>query len=78
MKMEYIGAITGGKAVRIARDSPNQHMVISGISGSGKSTRIEEIEWDIIQNKGTVIALDLNGIHGGSGVKYNHISANRV
>lgn len=75
MKMEYIGAITGGKAVRIARDSPNQHMVISGISGSGKSTRIEEIEWDIIQNKGTVIALDLNGTQGGSGVKYNHISA---
>lgn len=75
MKMEYIGTITGGKAVGIARDSPNQHMVISGISGSGKSTRIREIEEDIIQNKGTVIALDLNGTHGGSGINYNHISA---
>lgn len=75
MVMKYIGTITGEKMVGISRDSPNQHVVISGISGSGKSTRIREIEKQILQNGGTVIALDLNGTHGGYGIEYNHISA---
>lgn len=61
--MKYIGKITGGRDVNIAETSPNGHLVITGVSGSGKSVRIADIERHIVRNGGTVIALDANGTH---------------
>ncbi|WP_343083959.1 ATP-binding protein [Blautia producta] len=57
----YIGQIMGGKNVKISVNSPNQHIVISGISGSGKSVRIADIEKNIIKDGGTIIEIDING-----------------
>lgn len=63
MAGKYVGKITGGKEVCISRNSPNEHVVITGISGSGKSVRIADIERHIIKNGGTVLAFDINGTH---------------
>lgn len=59
----YIGQISRGRNVRISADSPNDHMIITGISGSGKSFRVADIEKHIVEDGGTVLALDLNGTH---------------
>jgi len=59
----YVGRITTGRKVQISEDSPNRHIVITGISGSGKSVRTEEIEKHIIHDGGTVLELDVNGTH---------------
>ena len=61
--MNYIGKTSGGIDVEIGAASPNQHVVISGMSGAGKSVRLAEIEKNIIQYGGTVIAFDVNGTH---------------
>lgn len=72
----YVGKITGGADVLIGHGSPNKHVVISGMSGAGKSVRILDIERHILEQHGTIIALDINGTHadiGGSSCV--HISA---
>lgn len=56
-----IGVIEKGVPVRISANSPNEHIAIFGISGTGKSTRIKEIIEDIQGSEGTVIAFDLTG-----------------
>ena len=61
--MRYIGETSTGKDVRIGKSSPNRHMIITGISGSGKSVRIADIERHILEEKTTIIALDMNGTH---------------
>lgn len=61
--MRYIGKVISEQDVLIGKNSPNQHMIISGISGSGKSVRIADIERHIIEEGGTVIAFDINGTH---------------
>ncbi len=61
--MNYIGKTSGGIDVEIGVASPNKHVVISGMSGAGKSVRLAEIEKNIIQDGGTVIAFDVNGTH---------------
>ena len=61
--MKYVGAITSGQNVLIGENSPNCHVIITGISGSGKSVRIADIERHIIEDGGTVIAFDINGTH---------------
>lgn len=63
MSAKYIGSIVGGKDIGIGSSSPNRHIVITGISGSGKSVRIAEIEVRIISAGGTVVAFDINGTH---------------
>lgn len=76
MQGNYVGKITGGKEVLIGKDSPNQHMIITGISGAGKSVRIADIERHIIGNRGTIVAIDINGTHEEiNDEKYCHISA---
>lgn len=42
--MRYIGVLSNGTKVRTSSDSPNKSIIISGISGTGKSQRICDIE----------------------------------
>lgn len=60
---KYVGRIVGGKDVYIGDSSPNRHLIISGISGSGKSVRIADIEQHAIAEGNTIIVLDINGTH---------------
>ena len=76
--MNYIGKVVGGREVTIGENSPNRHVVITGISGSGKSVRIADMERHIIEDGGTVIVLDVNGTHvENAGTAYHHISAQK-
>lgn len=61
--MIYIGEVSGKKQVRIGKGSPNRHIIITGISGSGKSVRIADIESKIMDQGVTIVALDINGTH---------------
>ncbi len=56
-----IGEIRDGIAVTISSASPNQHILIVGTSGTGKSTRISEILADCLERQETVLVLDMNG-----------------
>lgn len=59
----YVGNLQNGDRVKISSDSPNKSIVISGISGTGKSQRICDLEKNIIAEGSTVIVLDLDGSH---------------
>nr|WP_305138723.1 DUF87 domain-containing protein [uncultured Schaedlerella sp.] len=63
MYRSYVGQIVGEKDVFIRKDSPNQHIIITGISGSGKSVRIADLESNIIEQGGTILAFDMDGTH---------------
>lgn len=56
-----IGYVQKKTQVKISDSSPNEHIALFGISGSGKSTRITTIVNDIASSGGTVIAFDLGG-----------------
>lgn len=58
-----VGWLSNGIEVRISKKSPNQGIVISGQSGSGKSSRIENIKAECVKEGGTVIDLDIDGTH---------------
>lgn len=61
---KYIGMGVGiDSEIVIGKQSKNDHIGMFGISGSGKSVRLKEIEQKIVENGGTVIAIDLNGTH---------------
>lgn len=78
MMESYVGKIVSGKEVYIGEDSPNKHIIITGISGSGKSVRIADLERHIIDGGGTIVALDINGTHEKiDQKKYNYISAQK-
>lgn len=63
IKSTYVGKIVNGTEVMIGSNSPNQHIIITGISGAGKSVRISDIERHIMRAGGTVVAFDVNGTH---------------
>lgn len=74
--MRKIRELKNGVAVYISENSPNRHIAMFGISGSGKSTRITEILEDIVRNGETVIAFDINGYdYQGQEQYLNKISA---
>lgn len=76
MSKKYLGQISGGKSVNIGQSSANAHVIITGISGSGKSVRLADIEKHIMDDKGTIIAFDINGTHSKIAGEYcNYISA---
>ncbi|MCI8593574.1 MAG: DUF87 domain-containing protein [Lachnospiraceae bacterium] len=76
MAAQYVGKVVGGKSVRIGQNSPNGHILITGLSGSGKSVRIADIENHIVETGETVIAFDINGTHPDISDEIgNHISA---
>ncbi len=73
---DYVGKAAGERDVNIAESSPNRHIILSGISGSGKSMRTAELETKIVKDGGTVLEFDVNGTHSDVEAKYcNHISA---
>ena len=74
-EMKYIGVLADGIKVKISSDSPNRRIVISGISGTGKSVRIYDLENQIVAGGSTVIALDLDGSHPVLSGEENTISA---
>ncbi|MCC8046817.1 MAG: hypothetical protein LIP12_15265 [Clostridiales bacterium] len=57
----YVGLNDREQAVTISKNSPNYSVLITGISGSGKSYAIDGIEHKIVQNGGTVLEIDING-----------------
>ncbi|MCD7885655.1 MAG: hypothetical protein LUI87_18470 [Lachnospiraceae bacterium] len=57
----YVGLNDREQAVTISKNSPNYSVLITGISGSGKSYAIDGIEHQIVQNGGTVLEIDING-----------------
>ena len=63
MQGSYVGQISCGANVYIGKDSPNQHVIITGKSGAGKSVRIADIEQKIIEQGGTILAFDMDGTH---------------
>lgn len=75
MKSLKIGEIQGGYAVTISKESPNQHILLSGTSGSGKSTRIRQIINNAAVNGETVIVFDQNGCDYSMMPGVCHISA---
>ncbi len=57
-----IGISKNGLDVDIADTSPNQHVSIFGMSGSGKSTRIREIILSSFKMGNTTIVFDIEGM----------------
>lgn len=62
MIKNYIG-IVGDKKIEISRMSMNTHVLITGMSGSGKSVRMTDIEMEAVREGKTVIVLDKDGTH---------------
>lgn len=47
----------------IGKDSPNQSVCITGLSGTGKTVRLQQIELSAIQEGGVVIVVDVGSTH---------------
>lgn len=58
-----IGVTSVKQDVTISEESPNGSIVISGMSGSGKTCRIAELEEDIVAKGRTVMEIDIDGSH---------------
>lgn len=78
----YIGKI-GNNSVEIGPGSPNCSILITVMSGSGKTCRMNQIEFEAAMNGDTVLVLDLNQTHeegqifGPLRERYNHLQ-NRI
>ena len=59
----YLGKTKINQEVRISKEAPNLSTVVTGVSGSGKSERVADMENHIIHEGGTVLAFDLDGTH---------------
>ena len=59
--MRRLGVLHNGTFVYLSNKSPNENMALFGISGVGKSTRINEIANDIVAVGETVLCFDLDG-----------------
>ena len=60
--IKYVGHVKGAK-VQVAQESMNSHVLITGMSGSGKSVRMTDIEVESIKDGKTVLVLDKDGTH---------------
>lgn len=58
----YVGDVNGQQCC-ISQFAPNASICMTGISGSGKTVRMQKIELDCVQNGATVIVFDLNQTH---------------
>ncbi len=70
---KYIGRDEYGNPVRISDDAMNQHMLIVGQSGSGKSVRIEDMEHQLLAGGGMIIEIDIHGSHQTANDDQNHV-----
>lgn len=59
--MLRIGKTQNGLDVYISEQSPNRHISILGISGSGKTVRLKEMIQNAVLNGDTVLVFDING-----------------
>ena len=72
-KLQYIGMGANG-GISVSDRAANAHILINGLTGCGKSVRMDEIEKAYVNAGGTVICLDLEGAHYYSDdVVYNFI-----
>ena len=62
MTNNYVG-ITGDKKIEISQESMNSHVLITGMSGSGKSVRMTDMEMEAVREGKTVLVLDKDGTH---------------
>lgn len=58
----YVGDVNGQQCY-ISQFAPNASICMTGISGSGKTVRMQKIELDCVQNGATIIVFDLNQTH---------------
>lgn len=59
--MLKIGEIKSGECVNVSKNSANEHILLTGVSGTGKSTRLHEIIESARDGGETVIVFDING-----------------
>lgn len=59
----YVGKLELTQKVYIASDSPNKSVLLTGISGSGKTTRLNQIELELVNRGETVLVVDVNQTH---------------
>lgn len=72
-----LGKLKDGRPVFVDDLSPNQHILMVGMSGTGKSTCCFGIKNDIVEQGGTVVEIDISGDKNGfpTADKMNKISA---
>ncbi len=59
----YVGTFELTEKVYIASDSPNKSVLLTGISGSGKTTRLNQMEVELAKRGETVLVVDVNQTH---------------
>ena len=60
--MLKIGKMNDGSDVYISEKSPNRHISVLGISGSGKTVRLRELISNVIASGETALVFDINGM----------------
>ena len=60
--MLKIGQLKDGTDVYISEESPNRHISVLGISGSGKTVRLRELIKNVVENRETALIFDINGM----------------
>lgn len=60
--MMRIGKLRDESDVYISEKSPNRHISVLGISGSGKTVRLREMIQNAVSSKETVLIFDINGM----------------
>lgn len=54
----------GGRVCRISGNSPNSSLCITGLSGTGKTVRLIQLELESLQEGAVVVVIDLGQTHG--------------
>lgn len=59
--MLKVGSLQNGTDVFLSDKSPNRHISVLGISGSGKTVRLRELIRNVVENGETALIFDING-----------------
>lgn len=70
--MMFVGRIQG-ESVYVAPEAANNHVLVTGVSGSGKTFRLGQIEQACVTEGKTVIAIDFNGAWAASGERQSRL-----
>ena len=60
--MLKVGKSQNGTGIYISEKSPNRHISVLGISGSGKTIRLRELINNVVANEETALIFDINGM----------------
>lgn len=60
--MLKVGKLQNGTSIYISEKSPNRHISVLGISGSGKTVRLRELISNVVTNEETALIFDINGM----------------